>query len=145
MTTLGDRLKIARERKGFTQVYVRERTNINNKTLSGYEKNVSEPDTKTIGLLAELYEVSYKWLLTGRGSIEETQALTNKDEKDIAKRIEQFKNDLEHTDGLAFDGEPMSEEAKESLVEAMEYAFRQTQRINKKYIPKKYRKDNNVD
>lgn len=35
----------------------------------------------------------------------------------------------------------MSEEAIESFLEAMEYAVRQTQRINKKYIPKKYRKD----
>ena len=77
MTTLGDRLKIARERKGFTQVEVRERTNINNKTLSGYEKNVSEPDTNTLSLLADLYEVSYRWLLTGKGSIEEQSATSN--------------------------------------------------------------------
>src|SRR5690625_3268239 len=81
MSTLGDRLKIARERKGFTQVDVRERTNINNKTLSGYEKNVSEPDTNTLSLLADLYEVSYRWLLTGKGSIEERSA-TNDDYED---------------------------------------------------------------
>ncbi len=36
----------------------------------------------------------------------------------------------------------MSEEAIESLLEAIEYAERQTKRINKKYIPKKYREDN---
>jgi hypothetical protein len=37
----------------------------------------------------------------------------------------------------------MSEEAVESFLEAMEVAVRQTQRINKKYIPKKYRKEEN--
>lgn len=58
MSTLGDRLRLARERKGFTQVQVRERTNINNKTLSGYEKGVSEPDIKTLVTLAELYVLS---------------------------------------------------------------------------------------
>ena len=64
-----------------------------------------------------------------------------KQDKDIAKRLEAFKKELENSDGLAFDGEPMSEEAKESLLESMELLFRQTQRINKKYTPKKYRDD----
>lgn len=60
-----------------------------------------------------------------------------KQEKDIAKRLKDFKEEIENSDGLAFDGEPMSEEAKESLIESMEHIFRQTQRINKKYTPKK--------
>mgnify|MGYP001404331961 FL=1 len=77
MTTLGDRLKIARERKGFTQIQVKNYTNINNKTLSGYEKGVSEPDIKTLVTLAELYEVSYKWLLSGEGSIDDTNDQTS--------------------------------------------------------------------
>lgn len=66
--------------------------------------------------------------------------ISEKDEKDIAKRMEQIKEDLKNAEGLSFSGEPMSEEAIESLLEAMEYAVRQTQRINKKYIPKKHRK-----
>lgn len=64
-----------------------------------------------------------------------------KQDKDIAKRLQIFKDELENSDGLAFDGEPMSDEAKESLLESMELLFRQTQRINKKYTPKKYRED----
>ncbi|MEY9979732.1 helix-turn-helix domain-containing protein [Lysinibacillus sp. RC79] len=64
---------------------------------------------------------------------------TSKDERDIAKRLESFRHEIENSDGLAFDGEPMSDEAKESLIESMEHIFRQTQRINKKYTPKKYR------
>lgn len=59
--------------------------------------------------------------------------------------MEEFRKDLTKQDGLSFNGEPMSEEAIESLSEAMEYAFRQTQRINKKYIPKKHRKDDNEE
>ncbi len=62
-----------------------------------------------------------------------------KEERDIAKRLATFMEELEQSDALAFDGEPMSYEAKESLLESMELLFRQTQRINKKYTPKKYR------
>ena len=80
--------------------------------------------------IASLYEVTTDYLIDG---------------KDIAKRLEQFKEDLTRQDGLLFSGEPMSEEALESLMDAMEFAFRQTQKINKKYTPKKYRKDDNVD
>lgn len=71
MTTLGERLRIARDRKGFSQIKVKERTGINNKTLSGYEKDVSEPDTKTLSTLADLYEVNYRWLITGKGNIDQ--------------------------------------------------------------------------
>lgn len=142
MSTLGERLKLARERTGLKQTQVKERTNINNKTLSGYENNVSEPDSATLAVLAELYGVSYKWLITGDGSmIETSNTSSDKDEKDIAKRMEKIKNDLSADGGLSIFGEPLSDEAKESLLEAMEYAVKQAQRINKKYIPKKY-KDN---
>lgn len=142
MNTLGDRLKIARQKKGLKQTEVMKRANINNKTLSGYENNVSDPDTNTLTVLAELYEVSFKWLMTGEGNMKENNSSSlPKVEKDIAKRLEQVRNELENSDGLAFDGEPMSEEAKESLLESMELIFRQTQRINKKFTPKKYRED----
>lgn len=78
MTTIGERLKIARQRAGLKQTQVRDRININNKTLSGYENNVSEPDVTTLVTLAELYEVSYKWLLTGKD--EENQKRRDDDE-----------------------------------------------------------------
>lgn len=138
MSTLGERLRIAREKKGYSQTEVYRRTNINNKTLSRYEKDGSEPDKDTLITLANLYEVKVEWLVTGKYS----SSFIGKDELDIAKRMEQIRKDLTSEDGLLFNGEPMSEEAVESLMEAMEHVVRQTQRINKKYIPKKYRENN---
>jgi transcriptional regulator with XRE-family HTH domain len=61
-TLIGDRLRKARERKNLTQVQVKHRTGVNNKTLSGYEKGVSQPDLETLKILANLYEVSVDWL-----------------------------------------------------------------------------------
>lgn len=63
MSILALRLKKARIRAGLKQVQVYEKTGINNKTLSGYENGVSEPDAKTLRKLAELYEVSIDWLM----------------------------------------------------------------------------------
>lgn len=147
MSTLGERLRLAREKKGLKQTQVKERTNINNKTLSGYENNVSEPDSNTLATLADLYEVSYRWLLTGKGDMSAKKelsttynaSLTAKDERDIAKRMEKLKKDLINGEGLSFRGEPMSPEAIESVLDAIEFAERQATRANKKYTPKKYR------
>ncbi|MEB2281082.1 helix-turn-helix domain-containing protein [Lysinibacillus xylanilyticus] len=145
METLGERLKLARQNAGLKQIQVKERTRINNKTLSGYENDVSEPDLTTLTVLAELYGVSLQWLSTGRVDIKVNEKIVNnKEERDIAKRLESFRAEIENSDGLAFDGEPMSDEAKESLIESMEHIFRQTQRINKKYIPKKYMDDDQL-
>lgn len=55
---IGDRLRKARERKGISQLEVSNRININNKTLSRYEKGNSEPDFNTLKSLAELYDVT---------------------------------------------------------------------------------------
>lgn len=146
LETLGDRLRLARQKKGFKQTDVKERTKINNKTLSGYENNVSEPDITTLTELAELYEVSLEWLSTGAIEKKSDNPLTDKDERDIAKRMEKMKKDLiegnQNGEGLNFRGEPMSEEAMESLLEALEHAERIATLANKKFAPNKYREKN---
>lgn len=133
----GDRLKRLRESKKLSQQQLADKLNINRSTYARYELNKTQPDYETLQKLAEFYNVSIDYILTGVDT-----KLTEKDERDIAKRMEKIKQDLAADGGLSFYGEPLSEEAKQSLLEAMEFAVRQAQRINKKYIPKKYRKDN---
>lgn len=133
----GDRLKKLRESKKISQQQLAEKLNINRSTYARYELNQTQPDYETLQKIANFYGVSTDYILTGINT-----KFTEKDERDIAKRMEQLKNVLVFDGGLSFYGEPLSEEAKESLIEAMEYAVRQAQRINKKYIPKKHREKN---
>lgn len=63
---LGDRLRQIREHSKLSQIQVKEQTGINNKTLSNYENNVSSPDPYTLKILADLYEVSTDWLISGK-------------------------------------------------------------------------------
>jgi len=134
---IGDRLKKLRGNR--SQEEVAKKIGISRARLSHYETGRSEPDSEILKKLAEFYNVTTDFLISGNSEIKIKADLSSKDEKDIAKRLEQIKKDLTSEDGLLFNGEPMSEEAIESFLEAMEYAVRQTQRINKKYIPKKYR------
>lgn len=144
LSTLGERLKLAREKSGFKQIQVKDRTNINNKTLSGYEHDVSEPDSQTLSVLADLYDVSYKWLLTGKGSMKSSSdtenELTEKDERDIAKDLQRIIDDLESGTSLAFDGEPMDDDTRELVLAQIERNLRTTKKhAKKKFTPKKYR------
>ncbi|MFB6364405.1 helix-turn-helix domain-containing protein [Paenibacillus elgii] len=69
MFTVSERLRYAREKINFKQKDVSERTGINNKTLSRYENGGSEPDINTLRILADLYEVSLDWILTGKDPV----------------------------------------------------------------------------
>lgn len=131
-----ERLKNLRKAKKLSQYELAERLGFSRGKLANYEQGTREPDFVTLETIANFFEVSTDYLLgVNSGPVQD------KEERDIAKRLKQFEADLENSDGLAFDGEPMSDEAKESLLESMELLFRQTQRINKKYTPKKYRDD----
>lgn len=63
MRELGPALRRAREGRELTQTQVMAMTGINNKTLSGYENGVSEPDLQTLTVLLRLYRVSADRLL----------------------------------------------------------------------------------
>lgn len=130
-----ERLKKLRNEKKLSQQKMADFLGISRQGYGKYEDGKSEPDHKTLVKLAGYFDVTTDFLL----GYTENPKLTEKDERDIAKRMEQIKEDLTTGDGLSFHGEPISPEARESLLEAIEYAERQTTRINKKYIPKKYR------
>lgn len=131
-----ERLKNLRKAKKLSQYELAERLGFSRGKLANYEQGTREPDFVTLEIIANFFDVSTDYLL----GVTSGQS-QDKDEIDIAKRLKQFEAELENSDGLAFDGEPMSDEAKESLLESIELLFRQTQRINKKYTPKKYRED----
>lgn len=138
----GARLRELRKKKGLTMKELGKKFSLAESTISGYENGNRKPDLEMIDAFADFFEVSSDYLLGRTDRIKEAD-LNSKEEKDVAKRLEQIRRDLESGssdgDGLAFHGEPMSEEAIDSLMDAMELIVRQTQRINKKYIPKKYR------
>lgn len=73
MIELAKRLKLARENKGVTQTQVYKDIGIHNKTLSGYERGISEPDLNTIKTLANYYNVSVDYLL----GLTESEVLEN--------------------------------------------------------------------
>ena len=97
------------------------------------------PNGATINKFASYFGVTVGYLLG-----EETKkapALTAKDERDIARNLEKIMADLEGSGDLMFDGDPMSDEAKESIRSALKLGLEAAKLKNKQiYTPKKYRK-----
>ena len=65
--TIGDRIRIARERLGLTQSDVARELKVKPQTVQQWESGQTSPRPKRIHKLAEVLKVSDVWLLTGQG------------------------------------------------------------------------------
>lgn len=71
----------------------------------------------------------------------EAPTLTEKDERDIARDLKRIMTQLDSSGDLMFDGDPMSDEARESMLSAMRLGLQAAKLKNKeRFTPKKYKK-----
>lgn len=108
-------------------------------TISQYENGRRQPDNETLLRLGEYFGVTVGYLL----GVEEqkTPVLNDKDERDIAKTLETLMTRLDSSGDLMFDGDPISDEARESIRSAMQLGLQAAKIKNKeRFTPKKYRK-----
>lgn len=75
--SLGERLKMEREKRKWSQKYVAEKIGITNTVLSNYERDYRDPDTETLRKLAELYDVPTDYLL---GRTDKPNPINNQEE-----------------------------------------------------------------
>lgn len=90
MKKISEILKSTREDLDFTQIDVMHRTGINNKTLSGYENGVSEPDLKTFATLLNLYDLSADDVLEIKKHDEQPNSNLNSIEKQLVSYFRQL-------------------------------------------------------
>lgn len=113
---------------------------LNRSAVAKWKKGAT-PNGTTIAKIADYFGVTTDVLLSAPIQ-PSSPALTAKDARDIARELDRLRTSLESGDTLMFDGDPMSEEARESILHAMELGLQAAKLKNKeKYTPKKYRKD----
>lgn len=89
-------------------------------------------------IIARYLDIPASLILDGE---ENAPTLTEKDERDIARDLERIMSQLGSSGDLMFDGDPMSDEARESMLAAMELGLRAAKLKNKaRFTPKKHRK-----
>lgn len=133
-------LKKLMDEKGLTNYQLAKDLDVHPTTVANWLEG-KEPRKKTQIQLANYFKVTVEALLTGEAQ-KETPALTEKDERDISKKLDETLAALEGSaGGLMFDGEPLDEVTKELLIASLRKDLEMGKRIAKqKYTPKKYRK-----
>jgi transcriptional regulator with XRE-family HTH domain len=85
---IGSRLAFLRDQRGLTQEELASSLGISRAALSHYEKNRREPDTETLGKVADLFQVSIDYLV-GR---------TSQSNITLDPEVRQFSDELELAD-----------------------------------------------
>lgn len=111
-------------------------------TISQYETGKRQPDNETLLKLGEYFNTSVDYLLGSTRTNENAPTLTQKDERDIEKRLQNTIEELESLqDGLTFSGEALDDESRELLAISLKNSLEIAKRAAKqKYTPKKYKK-----
>ncbi|EXY06164.1 helix-turn-helix transcriptional regulator [Bacillus cereus] len=138
--TIVDRIKKLCTEQKITIAELERRIQLSNGQIRKWSNQT--PGIDKIQKVADYFKVSTDYLI-GRTKREYWE-LTEKDEKDIQKKLEELIEDMSNADALAFskDSEPMSEETKQLLIISLENSLRLgKQMAKKKFTPKKYRNE----
>lgn len=65
--TVGDRIRKIRDKTGLTQTGFGELVGLEQRTISDYERGVSQPGVGRLYLIAEKFNVNPEWLINGIG------------------------------------------------------------------------------
>lgn len=151
MSSLGARIKKLRIEKGMTQDFIASKLGMGRSNMGHIENGRTIPTSEALDKIADILSTTTDYLL---GRTEDSSksnivfeptvpyyALNDKDEKDIAKKLEAMMSDLNSESPLSFLGEPMDEEDRELLRISLENTLRMSREMaKKKFTPKKYRK-----
>lgn len=123
-----------------TAYRVSKDTGITSSTFTDWKNGRSKPKAEKLKKIADYFGVSLEYLTTGKEK-DWQPTLTEKDEKDLDKKVENLLNAVDSDTGLMLDGEIMDEETREIFAMNLKNALRTTKLAAKaKYTPKKYRK-----
>lgn len=125
-----------------TAYKVGKETGIGASTFSDWKSGRSQPKKDKLQKIADYFNVSIDFLLTGKESTDEEKSEISKKSKRDIKEILASTEQMLKQDGLMFDGQPASQEAIDSILSAMKIGMEMAKEKNKeKYTPKKYKKD----
>ena len=130
--------------KGVAPSRAAVKAGISKSLVSKWKANeAKEPSPEVIRKLADYFGISnYEVLEDFPNKNEKTPTLNKKDERDIARHLEQIMEELTQDGTLMFDGNPMSDEARDSIMAAMKLGLEAAKLKNKeRFTPKKYRKE----
>ena len=112
---------------------------VSRSAISQWEKNGTDPSFEQCIVLARFFDVPVSYIYTDAKDDWQPK-LTDKDEKNLDKKVEELLNAVDSDAGLMLDGEIMDDETREIFAVNLKNALRTTKLAAKaKYTPNKYK------
>ncbi len=92
--TFGDRVAAAREARGLSQKELARHLGVANKTVEGWENDMSEPRANKLQMLSGVLNVSIPWLLTGEGQSFEEDAPASADMAELLTEVRSLRAEM---------------------------------------------------
>ena len=67
---IGNRIKLARKARKKSQEWLAEEIGVRQTSVSAWERGSSDPATENTSRVAQVLDVSFEWLATGKGEME---------------------------------------------------------------------------
>lgn len=135
--TLVARIKELAQEQSLTLAELERKLNFPNSSIRKWDQQ--NPGINKIQKVADYFDVSTDYLL-GRTDKRHYYDLTEKDKQDIALQAEKLLEGLDSDAETNYYGEPLDDEDKEKLYDAIQLALALTKvKAKKKFTPKKYR------
>lgn len=131
----GEKVKMLRKEKGLTQAELAEKCGVTLRSIQNYELKSLFPKSQDVVMkLCEVLDTTPDYLIS------DDDRFLNKayDENGERSRVSAEKV-LENVTAL-FAGGQLSDRDKDAVMQAIQEAYWESKKINKKYTPKKYRK-----
>lgn len=132
------RLRYYLSQNNMTQVELAKKLNVGTTSVYNWCNGIKTPRMDKVDAMCDLFKCSRSDLIE-----EKIPLLTEKDEKDIEKALQDTLNQLEsEQNGLMFSGQALDDETRELLKISLENSLRMAKiTAKKKFTPKKYRAD----
>lgn len=123
-----------------TKAAMAQALGVSRSAISQWEKNGTEPTYEQCIILSNFLNISLNYLMTGKEK-EWQPVLSDKEERDLDKKVEDLLSAVDSDTGLMLDGQIMDDETREIFTMNLKNALRTTKLAAKaKYTPNKYRK-----
>ena len=132
-----ERIKMLTSQKNMTLTELERKLDFSQSSIRKWDNQ--PPGIKKLQKVADYFDVSTDYLL-GRTDKRHYYDLTEKDKQDIALQAEKLLEGLNSDAETNYYGEPLDDEDKEKLYDAIQLALALTKvKAKKKFTPKKYR------
>lgn len=143
--SIGKRLKQLREESGLQQKDIAKILGVTESAIGHYERGARNLDPESIKKLADFFGVSSDYLLCRTDIKNPYDEFLNTAKEQYGSRGKKQAEELLENIQTMFEGGELPDEDKDEFFRAITEIYFDAKEKNKKYTPKKYRKNNNEE